>query len=614
MSTFAYNSAHQPTAPFTYTFSQAVATSADSTFYTYPHSTHPHSSARRRSNYISCLRFDTRGDLLAVGDDKGRIILLKKSSKNSRSTQPFACIPPPSLPYRDPTYLSHESYRRMSSSSPYFPHSVPCDIPDSLSTGHHPDADDLDDFEDHFQEFDDTDWDHRFIFAYGTPFDTLHIPHNYNRPYPAARDVHAQRSPSFEYYAQFQSHNPQLDYLSSTDIDETVNQIDWFKPVANSQRLISCNDRVIKVWRLNERQLKTVANLSPYHESAAHNFKSSFANTSMSKPVPIRTRPKSLPQRKKPQISKHIPQFPRLESIGKSVSVTERRVISDMHVYQINSLSVSHDEEVFLSSDDLRVHLWNLNARTLKGAPQGGFNVVDIKPNSMKDLTEVITSTKFHPNHSHVFAYATSRGSIKLCDLRASALCSAYARKFEDITSRCGRRTFISELIASVTNMKFSSDGRYILTRDFMNLSLWDMNMENCPVLVVPVHENLRPRLPEMYDNDYIFDKFECAFSNDGRTLLTGGYDSTFHSYSAITGCGSSVQATPNFSDYEMCTSRASLFLSHGQNTGGGTNLATSSTPRNLFDPTKRILHMDSSPTDNIAAVASDHTLYIYHG
>lgn len=610
MSTRTAIAARQTFAPFTYTFSQAVSTSADSTLYAHPKSGHP--NTRRRSNSISCLRFDTQGDLLAIGDDKGRIILLNKLSQKSRSAQLFTCIPPPSLPYRDPTYLSHESYRRMSSSSPYFPHSVPCDIPESLQTGEDTDVGDHD-FEDHYQDTDEGNWNHRFIYAYGTSFESPYMPYRYHRSLSPAQRTRAQ-SPSFAYYAQFQSHNPQLDYLSSTDIDETVNQIDWFKPVANSQRLISCNDRVIKVWRLNERQLKTVAQFSPFHMSSMHARTSSYAKTPMSKPVPIRTRPTTSYQQKKPQISNQLPYFPRLERIGKSVHVTERRVISDMHAFQINSLSVSHDEEIFLSSDDLRVHLWNLNARTSKGAPQGGFTTVDIRPNSMKDLTEVITSTKFHPNHSHMFAYATSRGSVKLCDLRASALCSTYARKFEDITSRCERRTFISELIASITNMKFSMDGRYILTRDFMSLSLWDMNMESCPVLVVPVHENLRPKLPELYDNDYIFDKFECAFSKDGRTLLTGGYDSRFHSYSAITGCGSSVQAPPSFSDYETRTSPFSSFPVYGGAFGDGSLIAPGSTRRCLFDPTKRILHMDSSPADNIAAIASGHTLHIYHG
>lgn len=43
--------------------------------------------------------------------------------------------------------------------------------------------------------------------------------------------------------------------------------------------------------------------------------------------------------------------------------------------------------------------------------------------------------------------------------------------------------------------MKFSHDGRYILSRDFMSLKLWDINMEAQPVAIYNVHDNLRPKV-----------------------------------------------------------------------------------------------------------------------
>ena len=42
--------------------------------------------------------------------------------------------------------------------------------------------------------------------------------------------------------------------------------------------------------------------------------------------------------------------------------------------------------------------------------------------------------------------------------------------------------------------MKWSSDGRYILARDYMNLKLWDLNMESAPVATYSVHEHLRAK------------------------------------------------------------------------------------------------------------------------
>jgi hypothetical protein len=58
-----------------------------------------------------------------------------------------------------------------------------------------------------------------------------------------------------------------------------------------------------------------------------------------------------------------------------------------------------------------------------------------------------------------------------------------------------GPRSFFSEIISSINDIKFSRDGRYILSRDYMTLKLWDIHMENAPVGVYPVHEVLRGKV-----------------------------------------------------------------------------------------------------------------------
>jgi hypothetical protein len=58
-----------------------------------------------------------------------------------------------------------------------------------------------------------------------------------------------------------------------------------------------------------------------------------------------------------------------------------------------------------------------------------------------------------------------------------------------------GSKSFFSEIIASISDIRFSRDGRYILSRDYMNLKLWDMAMEGKPLVTLPVHEELRPRV-----------------------------------------------------------------------------------------------------------------------
>jgi hypothetical protein len=55
-------------------------------------------------------------------------------------------------------------------------------------------------------------------------------------------------------------------------------------------------------------------------------------------------------------------------------------------------------------------------------------DIVDIKPPNMEELTEVITAADFHPSHCHQFVYSSSKGTIKLCDMRLRALCDEHAK------------------------------------------------------------------------------------------------------------------------------------------------------------------------------------------
>jgi len=63
------------------------------------------------------------------------------------------------------------------------------------------------------------------------------------------------------------------------------------------------------------------------------------------------------------------------------------------------------------------------------------LDIVDIKPVNMEELTEVITAAEFHPLHCNLFMYSSSKGTIKLADMREAALCDKYAkREFESIS------------------------------------------------------------------------------------------------------------------------------------------------------------------------------------
>lgn len=48
-------------------------------------------------------------------------------------------------------------------------------------------------------------------------------------------------------------------------------------------------------------------------------------------------------------------------------------------------------------------------------------------------------------------------------------------------------RSFFSEIISSISDVKFSHSGRYMMTRDYLTLKIWDLHMESRPVEIYQV-------------------------------------------------------------------------------------------------------------------------------
>ena len=343
----------------------------------------------------------------------------------------------------------------------------------------------------------------------------------------------------YRYLTEFQSHEPEFDYLKSLEIEEKINTLRWCHQGANSSRfLISANDKTIKLWKVFEKRIQCVSdyNLDAESRASARRMKTSPPAGSGS--------PHQTPGGSSPFFGPHTPdkdgspasppalspirslRFPSVRSTDVVFGAKCRRLYGNAHAYHVNSLSVNSDGETYLSADDLRVNLWHLENAN------GAFNVVDIKPANMEDLTEVITCASFHPTQCHTFAYSSSKGSIRLADMRRNALCNAHAKMFDEAEAP-GSRSFFSEIIASISDVKFSGDGRYVLSRDFLTLKLWDLNMERRPVATFKVHEHLRSKLCDLYESDSIFDKFQCALSGDGRHVASGSYGNQFRCFDA---------------------------------------------------------------------------------
>ena len=64
--------------------------------------------------------------------------------------------------------------------------------------------------------------------------------------------------------------------------------------------------------------------------------------------------------------------------------------------------------------------------------------------------------------------------------------------------------------------------------------------MDSRPVKTIQIHDRPRGKLCDLYENDCIFDKFECTWSGDDRSVLTGSYHNYLRIFDAAgTGDGS---------------------------------------------------------------------------
>ena len=75
---------------------------------------------------------------------------------------------------------------------------------------------------------------------------------------------HTTREPAeYRYLTEFQSHEPEFDYLKSLEIEEKINTLRWCHHSANTSRfLISTNDKTIKLWKVFQKQIQCVSDFN----------------------------------------------------------------------------------------------------------------------------------------------------------------------------------------------------------------------------------------------------------------------------------------------------------------------------------------------------------------
>ncbi|XP_078509424.1 serine/threonine-protein phosphatase 2A 55 kDa regulatory subunit B beta isoform [Lissotriton helveticus] len=350
------------------------------------------------------------------------------------------------------------------------------------------------------------------------------------------------RRGEYNVYSTFQSHEPEFDYLKSLEIEEKINKIRWLPQQNAAYFLLSTNDKTVKLWKVSERDKRP----------EGYNLKDEEGR--LRDPCTI----KSL----------------------RAVSIFEVKMFK---------MKLSYSSEPPFDYTNPPV--------------AAGTDIVDIKPANMEELTEVITAAEFHPHHCNTFAYSSSKGTIRLCDMRSSALCDRHSKFFEEPEDP-SNRSFFSEIISSISDVKFSHSGRYIMTRDYLTVKVWDVNMENRPIETYQVHDYLRSKLCSLYENDCIFDKFECVWNGSDSVIMTGSYNNFFRMFDRNTKRDVTLEASRE-------NSKPRAILKPRKVCMGGKRRKDEISVDSL-DFSKKILHTAWHPSENIIAVAATNNLYIF--
>lgn len=116
--------------------------------------------------------------------------------------------------------------------------------------------------------------------------------------------------------------------MRSVEIEERVNDIHWLKQQGKNLYVMTTNKRSVKLWRLSHKLMKKV----------------------------VKTSGKELA-------------IPKMQVTEDGLVPTLKTAFPALHTHPINSLSVSANEEYAITSDDLKIYLWNLEDPTKAFVP-----------------------------------------------------------------------------------------------------------------------------------------------------------------------------------------------------------------------------------------------------
>lgn len=185
--------------------------------------------------------------------------------------------------------------------------------------------------------------------------------------------------------------------------------------------------------------------------------------------------------------------MPKLQNNYVGYKANLQKCFPSLHLNPIKQISQSFNEQYLLSADESQIFLWDVER------PQRPYLVCDQTAGKIEDNSQVINCCQMHPKHDSIFLYGMSKGILNIGDLRISSNADKNSISFKSITGR--QSNIILDLISNISSAIFTQNSKYIISRDFLTVKVWDVCNSKKPLNTIILQESLKSKLSEMVDN-----------------------------------------------------------------------------------------------------------------
>ncbi|KAI5132488.1 serine/threonine-protein phosphatase 2A regulatory subunit B [Nematocida ausubeli] len=293
---------------------------------------------------------------------------------------------------------------------------------------------------------------------------------------------------------EFKSHSPCFDYLRSTEIAESVDNISVLPSGTKEILVLSGNQKNVKLWNVHPSYINT--------ENPPHIVECCTDSSFSCDTIEEASNDGRSPSDRMKNIF--------LGKTERKARVKLEKDYTPENVYNIHSLSVSPSGETILMADELSITLMSAKLES----PQ---TVLNLKPTKNEELSKVITTARFVEKSNNMFIYGTAGGAMFLHDLRD---CS---RGGSVLTVNPQKRAdFYNEVVQPIADIQLVSDN-IIASRDLQYVVTTDIRSPGSALMEYDVYPLVRKNISDLYDSDEIFSKFKMAVSGD--KIYTGSFN-----------------------------------------------------------------------------------------